>query len=590
VRRMLIDAVLDPGGEVREAAIRVLCGMAATDGDIRGLVAEWAASAPDATVRMIAGQALSWLPGADVSLLPDLGAEPEPAAPTESTPAADATEVALPQLIAQLGTVFRQTGLPTHTFVEPPDFHLLQLALSLPGLGIVIEGPSGIGKTTLVHACLTDAKRAGYQVEELSGRITADLPRLAEIAANHPHGIVVVDDFHRLPADLRGQLTDHLKLLADRGDDDRRLIVIGIPETGHNLIRFGHDLTTRIQVIPIDKAPYDLVLKMIRQGEKALNVTFSRADEIAREAAGSLNVAQILCLHTAYLNGVTATGEQHRTITEGVDRALGYVDRLFTSTYRDLIRTFCGLDGEKRRTCIDLLLSLARTDGSLALDEMQGTDAGVARDIRTLLERFPEGFDGAAGEVFKDHLFLDVQSRQLVVEDPKLLFHLRQRQREELIRSAGKREMLPRSQIFVSYSHDDQDWLIRLRKHLAPLKARDYVDPWDDKDLNPGDRWRDEIENALDRTKIAILMITQNFLDSAFITEVELPKLLAASRTDGCRIWPLIIAPSVYEAIPELAEINTFNTLAEPLTSLSVHDQERILSRVAMETMKHFPA
>jgi GTPase SAR1 family protein len=602
VRRRLIDAVRDPAAAVRETAVRALCLMAVEDDDVRALVIEWAANAPDKAIRSIAGQAMTWLPGTRSELLPDLNAEPEP--PTEHLTEPNTTADPAPVIeqvptefdshtnFARLGSVFRQTGLPTLTFVTPPEFDHLMLALSQPGLGIVIEGPSGIGKTTLVHACLDKLKEQGYEVEPpLSGRILGNLPRLQEIAADEPHGIVVVDDFHRLPADLREQLADHLKLLADRGDESRRLIIVGIPETGHNLILFGNDLKTRIAVLRIGAVPGELVLEMIRRGERALNVSFNRADQVVDAVAGSLNIAQILCLHMAHFAGVTGTSQHHRVIDEGVERALGYLDTTLRSTYKNLVHTFCSLDGTKRRTCIDLLLRLGLSDGSLSLDEVRESDPGMARDIQTaLLERFPNGFDGPVGDVFKNHLFFDSQSRQLVAEDPMLLFHLRQRNRGELIQSSGKREIRPRSQIFISYSHLDGDWLARLRKHLSPLKARDFIDLWSDKDLNPGDRWRDEIENALDRTKIAILLITQNFLDSAFITEVELPKLINASRTDGCRIWPLIIAPSVFTAIPELAEINTFNPIAKPLIGLALHEQEQVLTELALATIEHFPA
>ncbi len=39
----------------------------------------------------------------------------------------------------------------THTFVEPVEYRDLLLNLRTPGRGLVIEGPSGIGKTTAVE-------------------------------------------------------------------------------------------------------------------------------------------------------------------------------------------------------------------------------------------------------------------------------------------------------------------------------------------------------------------------------------------------------------------------------------------------------
>lgn len=43
----------------------------------------------------------------------------------------------------EFADVFKPTGVPTLTFVEPADFVDFRLALRQPGLGIIVEGPSG---------------------------------------------------------------------------------------------------------------------------------------------------------------------------------------------------------------------------------------------------------------------------------------------------------------------------------------------------------------------------------------------------------------------------------------------------------------
>ena len=53
-----------------------------------------------------------------------------------------------------LEEVFKTNGVPTHTFVEPVEYRDLLLNLRTPGRGLVIEGPSGIGKTTAVETAL----------------------------------------------------------------------------------------------------------------------------------------------------------------------------------------------------------------------------------------------------------------------------------------------------------------------------------------------------------------------------------------------------------------------------------------------------
>ncbi|HEY1349083.1 MAG TPA: hypothetical protein VGF67_05605 [Ktedonobacteraceae bacterium] len=54
----------------------------------------------------------------------------------------------------QIYDVFVKSGTPAITFVEPTDFRALQHALAQPGRGVVIEGPSGVGKTTAVEKAI----------------------------------------------------------------------------------------------------------------------------------------------------------------------------------------------------------------------------------------------------------------------------------------------------------------------------------------------------------------------------------------------------------------------------------------------------
>jgi hypothetical protein len=56
----------------------------------------------------------------------------------------------------QLQQVFTINGVPKYTFVEPKEYTDLVVALRTPGRGIVIEGPSGIGKTTAAVKAIQD--------------------------------------------------------------------------------------------------------------------------------------------------------------------------------------------------------------------------------------------------------------------------------------------------------------------------------------------------------------------------------------------------------------------------------------------------
>jgi len=100
--------------------------------------------------------------------------------------------------------------------------------------------------------------------------------------------------------------------------------------------------------------------------------------------------------------------------------------------------------------------------------------------------------------------------------------------------------------LFISYSHEDVDWLTELKKYLRPLEKANLIQIWDDSEIKAGQEWAPEIAGALNNAKVALLLISQDFLDSKFISTVELPKLLDAAEEGGATIlWVALRASTV---------------------------------------------
>ena len=198
----------------------------------------------------------------------------------------------IPLQIYKLSDVFVKADTPTVTFVEPTDFEALKHSLAQLGSGVVIEGPSGIGKTTAVKkaieylenleenvARVRKRRRVPKKIELLSAHNTDHRDRLQTLRLWHQN-VVIIDDFHRLDPALRQDLVDYLKYLADIGSKSQKLVIVGIPQTGQTLVDTSFDVATRIDVFRLGHVSDELINQMIEKGEVALNIHFDRKTDI----------------------------------------------------------------------------------------------------------------------------------------------------------------------------------------------------------------------------------------------------------------------------------------------------------------------
>lgn len=125
--------------------------------------------------------------------------------------------------------------------------------------------------------------------------------------------------------------------------------------------------------------------------------------------------------------------------------------------------------------------------------------------------------------------------------------------------------------IFVSYSHKDKEWLDLLMVHLKPLVRTEKVRIWNDTDIKPGSKWRDEITENIEKSRIALLLVSPNFLASDFIMETEFPEILKHATNGKTIIYWVAVSFSLYKTT-QLKDIQCVNTSSKPLESLSKSD------------------
>jgi TIR domain len=137
-----------------------------------------------------------------------------------------------------------------------------------------------------------------------------------------------------------------------------------------------------------------------------------------------------------------------------------------------------------------------------------------------------------------------------------------------------------RNQVFISYSHRDKRWLELLQKHLRPFVRQNAMEVWDDTRIKPGDLWKKQIQDALVKAKVGVLLVTPDFLDSEFIATEELPKLLATAQQEGLRIIWIAVEPSAYKttAIPNY---QAANDPSKPLSLLKTPQRNQVLVHIS---------
>lgn len=139
-----------------------------------------------------------------------------------------------------------------------------------------------------------------------------------------------------------------------------------------------------------------------------------------------------------------------------------------------------------------------------------------------------------------------------------------------------------RDQVFISYSHKDREWFEKLQTMLQPMMRRQIISVWDDTRIKTGAKWRDEIQKALAAAKVAVLMVSREFLKSNFIAEHELPPLLEAAEREGLKIIWVCVNTCMYEET-EIELFQAAHDVFRPLDSLTEAELYPVIKRICQD-------
>jgi hypothetical protein len=143
--------------------------------------------------------------------------------------------------------------------------------------------------------------------------------------------------------------------------------------------------------------------------------------------------------------------------------------------------------------------------------------------------------------------------------------------------------MSDRPTIFVSYSHEDEDWKDLVVGHLQVAERQGVFSVWDDRRIGGGGAWREEIDRALEDAEIGVLLISRHFLNSSFIMDHEVRVLLERRKQEGLRLYPILVNDCPWRSVDWLADLNIRPTDGQPLAGFDKATQDSLVTDMVEE-------
>ncbi|HRK81991.1 MAG TPA: TIR domain-containing protein [Saprospiraceae bacterium] len=110
--------------------------------------------------------------------------------------------------------------------------------------------------------------------------------------------------------------------------------------------------------------------------------------------------------------------------------------------------------------------------------------------------------------------------------------------------------LMQKLNVFISYSHKDEDFKEALDTHLTMLKRSDKIAAWNDRAILPGTEWDAEIKHQLEEAHIILLLVSANFIASQYIWKHELARAMERHEQREASIIPIFIKDCDWEGAP----------------------------------------
>ena len=96
---------------------------------------------------------------------------------------------------------------------------------------------------------------------------------------------------------------------------------------------------------------------------------------------------------------------------------------------------------------------------------------------------------------------------------------------QRILSSQPLRQEIHGVEVFISYARTDANYMAEILDQIINLN-NDGITFWSDRSIRPGQKWDEEIKKKLKEIDVALVLISQAYLDSEYCKETEIPDFI----------------------------------------------------------------
>jgi hypothetical protein len=139
------------------------------------------------------------------------------------------------------------------------------------------------------------------------------------------------------------------------------------------------------------------------------------------------------------------------------------------------------------------------------------------------------------------------------------------RERVDALQAVKPHSVVAAVSVFVSYAHADEKLRKELGKHLSVLERQGLISTWHDRMIPAGTEWNDQIDSRLNGSRVILLLVSSDFINSQYCYDVEMKRALNRHEKKEALVIPVMLRPVVLRGTP-FAKLQALPKDARPVT------------------------